>query len=206
MTLNKSTINDWVKKETVDQIMSLYSGNGYRPYHNASHAMTVRYNAVMILEEKMSSKEIAELELAALIHDAIYVLGNKDNELRSSALAYAFTPSGLDADTVAQLVMATVPFSTTKDSSPRERAISDADLAGLGSESWNEYNFNSENINMEMKNFSENRNVLRIDFLQYVASLETPIFKTEYGLKNWEKRAHENILKDIKRIKETENR
>lgn len=110
-----------------------------RAYHNLDHVAEVlgRWREV---NSHQGWRQPLETSLALVHHDAIYVVGAKDNEARSAALARAVIARWLpereiDAERVAQLIEWTALHGQLKpqDVDPEARLVLDCDMAVLGS-------------------------------------------------------------------------
>lgn len=106
-----------------------------RRYHTAVHVMWVLRHVHAIGHLLSDPRQLAEVELAALYHDAVYDPRRTDNEALSADLAAAAAAdlgwSGDRCRSVHRLVMATA---THRPQSVDEAVLVDADLAVLGGE------------------------------------------------------------------------
>ena len=107
------------------------------PYHNMPHNVDVaarcRHYA---LHERLTNTDALVLESAALFHDAVYVIGRKDNEEESVKVAEKTLPAlgyrTKTIDMITQLIMATKLPTAPKDIG--EEIICDSDIDNLGRE------------------------------------------------------------------------
>ncbi len=103
------------------------------PYHNMQHIVDVaKMSRHYAIREGLSSADVMLLENAALLHDAIYILGRKDNEEESVKIAeQTLTTFGYHKktiDTISNLIMATKLPTSPKDIG--EAIICDIDNLG----------------------------------------------------------------------------
>jgi uncharacterized protein len=140
-------------------------------YHSIDHTLDV-YNcaASIAKEEGVSDSDLKLLLVAAIYHDAGYLIQNEDHEEHSCAIAREYLPqfkyTKEDIDLVCGIIMATKIPQSPK--SHLEEIICDADLNYLGR---TDFFSIGENLYKEMiaigyiKNWEE-WNKLQVDFLQ----------------------------------------
>lgn len=112
-------------------------GETHRAYHDAAHIAEVLDWFDIVAEGPTGWRQPAEVYVAILFHDIVYVPGAKDNERRSAALARTHAAAlGVDADRVAHLIELTArhgqlaPEDVAGD--PDAAMFLDADMAILG--------------------------------------------------------------------------
>ncbi len=137
-------VRNWFQKNTADfesaeKVINVMLENQMPqlPYHNIGHIRDVLDAALRIAAtEGVPDEEVKLLRLAALLHDAGFIYGAKEHELRSAQLARELLPGfGIDNDRVeriADMIMATkLPQSPAN---KLEKILCDADLDYLGRE------------------------------------------------------------------------
>lgn len=119
------------------EIVAAY-GDGARAYHGLEHVLAVarEFAALHALDAWERPREVF---LALLYHDAVYVPGAGDNEIKSAALARSalaawLADAGLDAERIAALILATARHGalTAAEVDPEAALFLDCDMAVLG--------------------------------------------------------------------------
>lgn len=108
-----------------------------RAYHHFAHAQAVLAHCQAVAEGP-GWRQPAEVQLAALYHDAVYVPGRSDNEARSAQLALQaitrwWPDAGIDAAAVASLIQLTARHAslTPEDVDGEQALFLDCDMAIL---------------------------------------------------------------------------
>ncbi|CAL67618.1 HD domain-containing protein [Christiangramia forsetii] len=153
----------------------------YLTYHDAEHTKTVIEKSVFLAEkEGLSASEIVLIKIAALYHDAGFMLGRKEHEEKSCKLAtkelpkYGFSEEQIEI--ICGMINATrIPQKTHN---IYEDIVADADLFYLGTDT---YDYYSNKLFLELRHFQPKiteKDWLRIqlDFLQ------SHSFHTTYGI------------------------
>jgi predicted metal-dependent HD superfamily phosphohydrolase len=182
---------------------------GYRPYHNFHHAMDVYIQVYQARPDDIA------LQLAALYHDAVYIVGFGDNEtLSAKALHNDFNSYINNTDTILSdkednyvimhnacryiccttiqdhmspsLIQLQYPYGTD--------LLLDADLSSLGNcysvFTYNQFNILKEN-NLDITNKQHIKK--QIDFLNKLAGSRDNIFRTKEYINKYEQQARDNI-------------
>jgi predicted metal-dependent HD superfamily phosphohydrolase len=105
-------------------------GEPQRAYHTAAHVAEVLAWFDRVADD-VGWQQPAEVYVAIVFHDAIYVPGAKDNEARSAAWARR-SALPVDADRVAQLIDLTARHGSTDAPDPEAALFLDCDMAILG--------------------------------------------------------------------------
>ncbi|WP_300436653.1 HD domain-containing protein [Christiangramia sp.] len=160
-------------------------------YHDAAHTKDVIEKSVFLAEkENLSPSEINLIKVAALYHDAGFILGREEHEEKSCKLATKELPeynfSKAQIKTICGMINATrIPQKT---SNLYEDIIADADLFYLGTEN---YDYFSNKLYLELKHdrpeLTQKEWVkIQLDFLK------SHHFHTNFGIKVLEpvKRKH----------------
>ena len=121
------------EKNLVD-LKALYNDRR-RHYHNWDHVLDV-LAAVSGLSLSDAGRVIHVL--AALFHDAVYVVGAKDNEERSVRVMVEMLGASAIMTAASSLILATASHlrATTENTPERHRDFLDCDLLGLSSDDW----------------------------------------------------------------------
>lgn len=154
---------------------------GYLYYHNAEHTKEVMEKAVFLAKiEGLSKAEITLIKVAALYHDAGFMLGREDHEDKSCKLANKELPeydfSKEQIEVICGMINATrIPQKTHN---IYEEIVADADLFYLGTET---YNYYSNKLYLELKHFQPD--ISEKDWLKIQLDfLKSHTFHTKYGL------------------------
>lgn len=101
-------------------------GEPHRMYHNVTHIAELLRHF-----DEVTWRQPAEVYVAIVFHDAIYLPGAKDNEARSAAWARR---AGLpvDGDRVAELILATARHGAIDHAGGDDALFLDCDMAILG--------------------------------------------------------------------------
>lgn len=114
----------------------------YLYYHSADHTKRVIDRAVFLAkDEGLSDKEIELVKVAALYHDAGFLIGRKDHETKSCNLASKELPefnfSKAEIKTICGMINATrIPQKTYN---IYDKIVADADLFYLGTDDYDIY-------------------------------------------------------------------
>lgn len=164
----------------------------YLYYHSADHTKRVMERAVFLAKkEGLPEKDIELIKVAALYHDAGFLIGREDHETKSCELAskelpeYNFTKAEIKK--ICGMINATrIPQKTNN---ILEKIVADADLFYLGTE---DYDYYSNQLYKELQHIKPDIDEaawlkIQLDFL-YSHS-----FQTEYGISVLEPFKQRNI-------------
>lgn len=154
---------------------------GYLSYHDAEHTKEVIEKAIFLAEkENLSETEVELIKVAALFHDAGFMLGKEKHEDKSCKLATRELPdydfSKEQIKTICGMINATrIPQKTHN---IYEKIVADADLFYLGTDT---YDYYSNKLYEELKHFQPDISEkdwlkIQLDFLQ------AHRFHTQYGI------------------------
>lgn len=200
-----------------NEAKKLYN-RGPRAYHTFDHATEV-LKRVGWVEHAVGFVDPDAARLAALYHDAVYVIGSADNESKSAdemwRVVYDSIPEGEPitkelndcVDKAAALINATahhtthLGFFTDWDS----MLFLDCDMLGFASD-WDEFQSNNRNIDKEFSmsvSFNAEKYAEgRIAFLN--ALYRKGIFRSPYIRKLYEKQAKDNLRRYLTELGSTE--
>lgn len=162
----------------------------YLHYHSANHTKYVIEKCEFLArQEGLSQYEIELIKVAALYHDAGFLVGRKDHETKSCNLASQELPefnfTKKEIKLICGMINATrIPQKTHNN---YENVVADADLFYLGTE---DYNFYSNQLYKELKHFNPELDEYEWYQIQF-DFLKTHRFHTKYGKK---------VLEPIKQI------
>jgi predicted metal-dependent HD superfamily phosphohydrolase len=173
-------------------------GIGRRPYHNFTHAVEVVNNCFVL------GAVSPELILAGLYHDAIYIVGCKNNEELSSLTlqndANQLRYWNKIDPTIVSKARTMIESTTISDhlgvfceANDPLAFLLDADLRNL---SLNYSGFECKQHAILEENFLDEgykHKKKSADFLSQFLTCRPTIYRTPYAIKNWEDRARENI-------------
>ncbi len=172
-------------------------GEPHRRYHNAEHLTEC---LGMLARFKAPAEDPDAAEAAVWFHDAIYVVGARDNERRSAALARAvLTKLGLDAsraDAVARMIVATEH--REEPPTPDAKLVCDADLSILA-RPWARYARFAAAIREEAHLPAAEFNRLRAAFLNSLLAREH-VFHTDAFRREFESAARANMRREIESL------
>jgi predicted metal-dependent HD superfamily phosphohydrolase len=143
------------------------------------------------------------VEFAIFLHDIIYVIGRKDNELKSAKVAKEWLRiMGADALTIRRVVRL-ITVATKHPKSPKarltsdEKYMSDFDLYGF-SLSWDTVLGQTRDVRREFSKFSDD------DFRKgngdfIMSMMRQPVYQTEH-YKQYEKYAKDNMFMIMKNM------
>jgi len=153
----------------------------YLFYHDAAHTKDVIEKSIFLAEkEELNKSEIDLIKVAALFHDAGFMIGRKDHEEKSCQLATKELPeynfSKEQIRTICGMINATRIPQKTHNS--YEDIVADADLFYLGT---NTYDYYSNKLYLELKHYrpqltEEEWLKIQLDFLK------SHSFHTKYGI------------------------
>ena len=151
-------------------------------YHDAEHTKGVIEKSIFLAQrENLNESEIDLIKVAALYHDAGFLVGRKDHETKSCNLASKELPdynfSKKEIKTICGMINATrIPQKTHN---KYENIVADADLFYLGTE---DYDYYSEKLYLELKHY--NPEITEKDWLKIQLDFLTAHhFHTDYGIK-----------------------
>ncbi|MDR5591025.1 HD domain-containing protein [Christiangramia sp. SM2212] len=154
----------------------------YLHYHDPEHTKSVIEKSVFLAEkEDLSKAEIHLIKVAALYHDAGFIIGRKDHEEKSCKLASQELPqydySKEEIKMICGMINATrIPQKTHN---IYEDIVADADLFYLGTDTYDHYSnklyseLKHHNLKLSEKDWLK----IQLDFLQ------AHKFHTKYALK-----------------------
>jgi len=146
--MEKTEIFDNLYKRLEQQLPS------YLHYHCPEHTLSVIEHSEFLAEkENLSPEEIYLIKVAALYHDAGFLVGREDHETKSCKLATKELPdynfSKEEIKTICGIINATrIPQKTHN---KYENIVADADLFYLGTE---DYDYYSEKLYLELKHYN----------------------------------------------------
>lgn len=153
----------------------------YLHYHDADHTRSVIEKSIFLAEkEELSDSEIHLIKVAALYHDAGFMVGRKDHEKKSCRLASRELPdyeySKDQIKTICGMINATrIPQKTHN---IYEDIVADADLFYLGTDTYDHY---SDKLYRELKH--QNPDLSEKDWLKIQLDfLQAHRFHTQYAL------------------------
>ncbi|WAL96240.1 hypothetical protein [Streptomyces sp. Je 1-369] len=168
-----------------------------RRYHTTDHLAAV-LDHIDVLEEHAEDPEL--VRLAAWFHDAVYAPERSENEERSARLAERALPeAGLTEERtaeVARLVRLTVTHDPAEGDTNGE-TLCDADLAILAAPS-DAYAAYAAAVREEYAFVPDEAfRQGRAEVLRQLMALPR-LFRTPYGMSNWETPARENLATELK--------
>lgn len=139
-------------------------------YHSPGHTRYVLDKVIFLAEkEGVSGKDLLLLKIAAVYHDAGFLIGPKDHERTGCRLAAEelkdYDLSGEDIEKICGMIMATrIP---QKPKTKLEKILADADLEYLGTEKFEEF---GKDLYKERQHFDaglslEEWNKVQVEFL-----------------------------------------
>ena len=172
-------------------------GEPHRRYHTAAHVMWVVRHVHGLAHLLEDSDDLADVELAALYHDAVYDPMRNDNESLSARLAASVAAelgwSAARCDTVHRLVTATAEHRPTD---AAEAVLVDADLAVLGGDprSYSAYvtGIRAEYAHVDDEGWRQGRATVLRHFLDADRIFHTPPMRAER-----EARARANMTAEL---------
>ena len=147
--LSMSDLIATVGKENLAKLKEMHQAEG-RYYHTWDHALSVLKRSLELGLGDVSRRAYA---LAAIFHDAIYVVGAQDNEERSAKLLFEMcTPREQDSVFfAADLINSTAKhaIATTENTLPHHRDFMDCDILSIAEPCWplvvqNDWNVQAE--------------------------------------------------------------
>lgn len=175
-------------------------------YHNYNHTLKVVYAVKEIIKgEVINTNDAQLLILSCWFHDAGYINGCLDHEIRGANLAEEFLQKEdfpkEKIETIKSLILA-----TQLDYEPQthlEKCIKDADFSHLASDNYAMY---AELLRQEI---TKCQDVEFTDLEWYQKNLDLMVNKhryyTDYAKENWQPLKEENILDTLKKIKKIED-
>ena len=168
----------------------------YLYYHSLDHTKRVIERSVFLArDEGLSEEEIELIKVAALYHDAGFLIGRKDHETKSCKLASKELPefnySEEEIETICGMINATrIPQETHN---IYDKIVADADLFYLGTD---EYDIYSNQLYKELKHIRPEIDEkewfkIQLDFLY------SHTFHTRYGINVLDPVKQKNIKKLI---------
>ena len=160
----------------------------YLYYHSADHTKRVIERAIFLARDaELSDYEIYLIKVAALYHDAGFLIGRKDHETKSCELATKELPeygfSKEEIETICGMINATrIPQQTTN---KYDKIVADADLFYLGTKDYDHY---SNQLYKELLHINPEMDEKRWFQIQ-LDFLNSHSFQTNYGI---------NILNPVK--------
>ena len=160
-----------------------------RSYHTLLHAIqvaTVGKYLMVIEDRECDYRKIMSVYLAGLWHDAIYTVGNPNNESASAGLFSLYYP---DRSNVARLISKTTiaDHLSSEAVDVQLACLLDADLISL-SAPFDEFMLNNSNICTEQECTHSQSSTFLLKFLQ-----KKNIYRTKYCQKYHEHIARKNI-------------
>lgn len=154
----------------------------YLLYHDAEHTKSVIEKSIFLAENQgLSKADIDLIKVAALYHDAGFLIGRKNHERKSCELATKELPeydfSKKQIKTICGMINATrIPQKTHN---IYENIVADADLFYLGTDT---YEYYSNKLFLELKH--DNPDIGEKEWLKIQLDfLESHSFHTDYAIK-----------------------
>lgn len=174
--MNKTDIFDSVHKRLENDLPD------YLHYHDAEHTKGVIERSVFLAEkEGLSNPEIELIKVAALYHDAGFLIGRENHEEKGCKLASKELPefdfSENQIETICGMINATrIPQETHN---IYENIVADADLFYLGTDT---YKYYSNKLYLELKH--SNPDMTEKEWLKIQLNfLQAHSFHTDYAIK-----------------------
>jgi predicted metal-dependent HD superfamily phosphohydrolase len=171
----------------------------HRAYHNLDHIEACLRAQVEWARGARTLGDFSIIALALFFHDAVYVPGDKRNEVLSAGLLRAVGPtlrfSETDVERAALAVLATQHHETVADDAVAQVVV-DIDLSILGAAPV-DYDSYVTKLRREYAAVSDEAwRVGRGGFLAGMLARPGTIFKTAWGVETFEKRARENLARE----------
>lgn len=180
-------------------------GIGRRVYHTFQHAQDVLHRVEWV-EDEIGFINPEAARLAALFHDAVYVIGSSDNESLSARcmtrIVYDNTISVLSEELASCIYAATVMIRATAQHMTHQEFFTDwdtmlfmdCDMFGFAM-SWDEFQKNNAGIDAEFKlGAGYNQEKYEVQRIKFLTTLYNKgIFRSPYFRKKYEERALYNI-------------
>jgi predicted metal-dependent HD superfamily phosphohydrolase len=176
-----------------------------RDYHHYGHALAVLEHCAAV-SAGHGWQQPAEVQLAALYHDAVYVPGRSDNEARSAQLAASeiarwLPDAGIDVDTVSALINLTARHAslTAADVDGQQALFLDCDMAILGAP-WEVFSAYHQGIADEYRGVVP-RWLFGFKRRRFLAGLlaSERIFLSVWGHAQWDAAARDNLARILGR-------
>lgn len=154
----------------------------YLYYHSANHTRSVIDRAIFLAKDQnLSEYEIDLIKVAALYHDAGFLIGREDHETKSCNLATKELPEfGFSEEEISKICgMINATRIPQKTYNKYDKIVADADLFYLGTDDYNHYSnllyreLLHSNPSIDQKRWFD----IQLDFLN------THSFQTPYGMK-----------------------
>jgi|GEM_PF-2784844 len=193
-------LSDIFIASTASFLSKHYVEQEWRRYHTLFHLdrMLTEFDTV---QDKLKHPEL--VEFAIFLHDVIYVIGQKDNELKSAHIAkHWLLQMGASALTIRRVVRL-ITVATTHPKSPKarltndEKYMSDFDLYGF-SLSWDSVLGQARDVRREFSQFSDDE-FRKGNGEFFMRMLQKRIYFTEH-FAQYEVYARENILRLLKNM------
>ncbi len=161
-------------------------------YHNAAHTKYVIQQAVTIaLHENISGRDLCLVKIAALYHDAGFLINHENHEEHGCALAsrelLGTQLTQTEIDTVCGMILATnIP---QKPKNILEKIVADADLEYLGTDKFEEF---GGNLYKELLHFNPKLSLKEWDKIQ-IDFLSNHSYHTNYCKIHKEPRKQQNL-------------
>lgn len=170
-----------------------------RRYHDLSHLDAVLRHVDELADE---AEDADDVRLAAWFHDAVHDPTGRDNEARSALLATTVLSGMRVPDGHIGEVVRLVTLTATHDPAEGDRngaVLCDADLAVLASNDA-AYGRYTDAVREEYAHLDDHAfRVGRATVLR--ALIDRPaLFRTEHGLRNWERPARNNVAAELERL------
>lgn len=188
----------WVPNDYYNKLISLYT-EPYRAYHNLSH---IAHCLDEFKEVRNLPEHPNEVEIAIWFHDAIYNPISKDNEEKSSQLAYQFLKEMEFPDSfrkkVYDLILTTKHTTIPKDIDSQVLVDIDLSILGRPIEEFDKY---EKNIRKEYNfvpdaQFKTGRRAILQEFLNRLTIYSTDFFRQKY-----EGQARKNLERSLIQLK-----
>ncbi|MEG9328282.1 uncharacterized protein SAMN04488034_103274 [Salinimicrobium catena] len=139
-------------------------------YHSPDHTRYVLEKAIFLAEkESVSGKDLLLLKIAAVYHDAGFLVGPKDHERTGCRIAaedlQKYDLSNKDIEKICGMIMATrIP---QKPNTRLERILADADLEYLGTDKFEEFgqDLYKERLHLDPRLSLDDWNKVQVEFI-----------------------------------------
>ena len=173
-----------------------------RAYHHFGHAQAVLSHCRTVAAQGPGWQQPAEVQLAALYHDAVYVPGRSDNEARSAQLAQQaiarwWPDAGIDTACVTGLIELTARHASLRpgDVDAQQALFLDCDMAILAAP-WEVFCAYHQGIAEEYRGVVP-RWLFAFKRRRFLAGLlaSESIFLSTWGQARWEAAARDNLAR-----------
>jgi predicted metal-dependent HD superfamily phosphohydrolase len=198
--LERSGLVSLIGANALEEVRQRYQ-EPHRHYHDWHHALSVISWVNTVAESPLDRTKPA-LAVAALYHDAVYVVGAKDNEARSVALMSGPTWRATGG-VAAHLIEATAHHGALDSAAvdPLTALFLDCDIATFGEHRWEVAKWHNEQVERELLQVYTPEQVAegRRKFLGGLLAKRS-IFLSDYFRTRFEVQARQNIARLIAEV------